>query len=665
MREFTIALIGNPNVGKSAIFNELTGANAHVGNWPGVTVEKKEGKFVYNDTKINVVDLPGIYSLTASSIDERIARDYIVREKPDLVVCIVDSTNLVRNLYLFVLLKELGAKTLLVLNMIDLVENKIEFDESKLSESLKTRIVKTSATKKIGIDELKKAIYEEFHKDQGEFFVNYGKDIESSIKRIESLLNSTELSYNKRFLAIKLLEQDSVISEELKRLKKENIVESALLEVNKLEGIYSDLETEIIEKRYALIEGVIKSSTKNLVSIEDRLTFSDKVDKIVTNRYLGLPIFAIVMLIVFKATFTLGGFFTGYINQFFDWFGDFLSIYIQNPILQSFIKDGLIGGVGTVVAFLPNILILFLFLSFLEDVGYMARAAFVMDKLMHSIGLPGRAFIPLILGFGCNVPAIMATRTIADERDRILTILINPFMSCTARLPIYVLLTGIFFNNNHPELIIFSLYILGIFVAIFSAKLFRSTIPKLKGKVSFLIMELPVYRMPTFKAVSVHTWERTKEFLKKAGTIILLGVLLVWLLSSLPFGVDYGSEESLVGMLGKFFAPILVPAGFGFWQAAVALIFGLLAKETVVGTMGTLFGGEENLSNSLTQLMTPLSAYTFMVMSLLYIPCLATIGVIYRETNSLKWTAFSILYSLLIGWLTATLIYQMFSLIWK
>ncbi|MGC9167895.1 MAG: ferrous iron transport protein B [Desulfurella sp.] len=663
MKSFTVALIGNPNVGKSAIFNELTGSSAHVGNWPGVTVEKKEGKFTYLDAQINVVDLPGIYSLSANSIDERIARDFIVKEKPDLVVCIVDSTNLVRNLYLFVSLKELGVKTLLVLNMIDLIEDKLEIDTTKLSTSLKTRVVKTSATKKIGIGELKEAIFDELHYPQEELYVDYGNDIERSIERIKNLLNGTNLPYNKRFLAIKLLEQDPLIIQELKQQQKENIVENAILEINSLEKIYPDLETEIIEKRYGLIEGVVKNSTKHLVSIEDRLTTSDRIDKIVTNRYLGIPLFALAMLIVFEATFKLGGFFADYIEQFFGWAGDGLSQYIHNPILQSFVKDGLIGGVGTVIVFLPNILILFLFLSFLEDVGYMARAAFVMDRLMHSIGLPGRAFIPLILGFGCNVPAIMATRTIADEKDRLLTILINPFISCTARLPIYVLFTGIFFKENHPGLIIFSLYALGIIVAILSAKLFRSTIPQLKGKVSFLIMELPIYRMPTIKAVLLHAWERSREFLKKAGTIILLGVILVWLLSSIPFGVKYASEQSFVGALGKFFAPILSPSGFGFWQAAVALIFGLLAKETVVGTMGTLFGGEDKLSIALPHLFSPLSAYAFMVMSLLYIPCIATIGVIYRETNSLKWTAFSVFYSLFIGWISATLIYQIGSIL--
>jgi len=305
---------------------------------------------------------------------------------------------------------------------------------------------------------------------------------------------------------------------------------------------------------------------------------------------------------------------------------------------------------------------MFLFLSFLEDVGYMARAAFIMDKAMHAIGLPGKSFIPMILGFGCNVPAIMSTRTISDERDRLLTILINPFISCSARLPVYILFTEIFFKKNQG-LIVFSLYALGILIAILSAKLFKSTIPKLKGPVSPLVMELPPYRFPSLKVVSIHTWERSREFLKKAGTIIFAGVIVIWLLASIPQSAEYASEATLIGRLGKFFAPLLKPAGFPFWQAAVALFFGIIAKEVVVGTFGTLFGGEENLSIALSKMFTPLSAYSFMVMSLLYIPCIASIGVIFRETNSWKWTAFAVIYSLIVGWGVAVLIYQVGSIL--
>ncbi|HDK00009.1 MAG TPA: ferrous iron transport protein B, partial [Firmicutes bacterium] len=447
----------------------------------------------------------------------------------------------------------------------------------------------------------------------------------------------------------------------------ENVVKTALQESSRLEKEFGfDIETEIIEKRYGFIQGIIQQCVKKLTTIEEKLTVSDKIDKIVTNRWLGIPIFAFMMWLTFQLTFTIGGFFADYIDTFFGWLAESSSTWLLSSgapnWLASLVGDGIISGVGAVLVFLPNIMIMFLFLSFLEDVGYMARAAFIMDKAMHAIGLPGKSFIPMILGFGCNVPAIMSTRTISDERDRLLTILINPFISCSARLPVYILFTEVFFKKNQG-LIVFSLYALGILIAILSAKLFKSTIPKLKGPVSPLVMELPPYRLPSLKVVSIHTWERSREFLKKAGTIIFAGVILIWLLASIPQSAEYASEATLIGRLGKFFAPLLKPAGFPFWQAAVALLFGIIAKEVVVGTFGTLFGGEENLSIALSKMFTPLSAYSFMVMSLLYIPCIASIGVIFRETNSWKWTAFAVIYSLIVGWGVAVLIYQIGSLL--
>jgi len=362
------------------------------------------------------------------------------------------------------------------------------------------------------------------------------------------------------------------------------------------------------------------------------------------------------MWATFELTFKVGGIFADYIDQFMGWLGGIVSAHVPG-LLGSFLVDGLIGGVGTVLTFLPNIAIMFLLLAFLEDSGYMTRAAFVMDRAMHAIGLPGRSFIPMVIGFGCNVPAIMSTRTISAERDRLLTILINPFISCSARLPIYVLFASVFFKTNQG-LVVFSLYALGILVAVLSAKLFKSTIPSLRGPVSPLVMELPPYRWPTVKSISIHMWERTSSFIKKAGTIITAGVVLIWLLSTFPTSYEYASEGTYISYLGKFFAPLLRPAGFGFWQAAVALFFGIIAKETVVGTLGTLFGGEEKLAEVLPQFFTPLSSYAFMVMSLLYIPCIASIGVIYRETNSFKWTTFSVIYSILVGWLLSVCVYQ-------
>jgi len=659
-KEITVALIGNPNVGKSATFNALTGGNARVANWPGVTVEKKEGSFTFGDTKVNVVDLPGAYSLSPYSIDERIARDFILNEKPDIVVCIVDSTNLSRNLYLFLSLKELGARTILALNMVDLIEGKYSIDEKLMEELLRTPVVKTIATRGEGIDELKRKIIDYAREEAEPLSISYGDEVEQALERIINDLARVNLPYNRRFIALKLLEGDPSIVDELRRIGQEELIEKAHLEASHLETVLgSDIETYLIERRYGFIEGIVKRCVKRITTLEERLTISDRIDRVVTNKYLGIPIFALAMLIAFKLSFAVGGFFAEYIDQFFGWLGDSLASYLKHfPLLSSFVKDGLISGVGTVITFLPNIFFLFLFLSFLEDIGYMARAAFVMDRIMYAIGLPGRAFIPMLLGFGCNVPAVMATRVIPDNRERLITILINPFMSCSARLPIYVLFASAFFASHHPSLVIFSLYILGILVAIGSAKLFRQFIPSLRGKVSPLIMELPPYRMPTWKGVIIHSWMRSKLFIKKAGTIILLGVIFIWLLASLPSGAPYASSETLAGRLGHLIAPLLKPAGFGFWQAGVALLMGVIAKETVVGTLGTLFGSEEKLTSILPNFFTPLSAYAFMIMSLLYIPCIATIGAIYRETSSFRWTLFSFMWSLFVGWSTSVLFYQ-------
>ena len=663
----SVALAGNPNAGKSTIFNALTGGRAHVGNWPGVTVEKKEGRFKYKEYEFLVTDLPGTYSLTAYSIDERIARDYVIKEKLDVVVSVTDSTNLERNLYLLVSFLELGVNSILDLNMADILEQrKVRVNTKKMEELLGTPVVMTSATKKAGLNELKEMIIRSKDRKIQPLRIDYGKEIEGAIKKIKESLSGVNSPYPVRFLSIKLLEGDVEIIKEVRELGYERSVEIAMHEGSRLEvGFGYDLETEIIERRYGFIESIIRQCVRRVPTIEEKLTVSDKIDGIVTNKWLGIPIFAFLLWATFQLTFTVGGIFADFIDTFFGWLAESSAIWFASigapGWLSSFVGDGIISGVGAVFVFLPTILILFGFLSFLEDVGYMSRAAFVMDKAMHAIGLPGKSFIPMILGFGCNVPAIMSARTISSEKDRLLTILINPFISCSARLPVYVMFTGIFFKSNQG-VVVFSLYMLGIVVAVFSAKLFKSTIPKLKGPVSPLVMELPPYRIPTLKGVSIHTWERGREFLKKAGTIIFAGVILIWVLASFPMSSEYASETTLIGLIGKFFAPLFKPAGFPFWQAAVALLFGIIAKEIVVGTFGTLFGGEGALSASLLKYFTPLSAYSFMVMSLLYIPCIAAIGVIYRETNSWKWTTFITVYSLVIGWVMATAVYQLGSL---
>jgi len=657
-KKLKIALTGNPNSGKSTVFNRLTGGYAHVGNWPGVTVEKKEGKFQFRDCEVTVVDLPGIYSLSSHSIDEQIARDFIMKEKPDKIVVIVDASNLERNLYLFTQLLESGANVILNLNMMDIVKNKgIVIDTKILFEIFGVPIVETVASKGEGIEELKEAIVNESKKTKGSFRIDYGDDIELEIGRIERIINLT--GYPPRWLAIRLLEGDREILEMTKKEGKN--VESQVLNSKKRleEHLNHELETALVEKRYAFLSGLIKESISKKYDLLEQLEISDRIDRILLNRYLGIPIFLGMMWLLFQFVFTLGNPISDGIKIFMGWLGESTSYGIErfggSKWLSSLVSDGIIGGVGSVLVFLPPIFLLFLAIAILEASGYMARAAFVMDRFMHALGLHGKSFIPMVMGFGCNIPGIMATRTMESQKDRILTILVIPLMSCTARLPIYTLFAGAFFAENQGW-VVFSIYLLGIILAIIVARIFKGLF--FKGEVFPLIMELPPYRMPTLKGVLIHMWERGSLFIKKAGTIILGCVVLIWLLASLPLGVEYASKESLIGQIGSFFAPFLKPAGFGFWQAGVALLFGILAKEVVVGTFGTLYGVKEaGLTNVIQEVFTPLSAYAFMVMSLIYIPCIAAIATIKRETNW-KWALFAAGYSILLGWLLATGIYQ-------
>ncbi|MGC9063638.1 MAG: ferrous iron transport protein B, partial [bacterium] len=514
-----------------------------------------------------------------------------------------------------------------------------------------------------GIQHLKETIIEAIGIKRNEFKIDYGEEIEREIEHLSEFIKSEKVSlrFPLRWFIIKLLEGDTQIIKEAGLLDISDKIEKKLQEsMMRLEKqLDSDVETFIVEKRYGIIEGLIKECVERQIGIEERLTISDKIDKIVTNKYLGIPIFLLMMWLTFQLVFKLGEPIVGIIELFFDWLGKTISLWFTSigvpDWIISLVRDGIISGVGSVLVFLPNILLLFLAISILEDSGYMARVAFVMDRLMHALGLHGKSFIPMILGFGCNVPAIMACRTLESEKDRILTILVIPLMSCTARLPIYALFASVFFPKNQGW-VIFSLYVLGIVLAILVARIFKRIF--FKHEVAPLIMELPPYRLPQIKGVFIHMWERGSQFLKKAGSIIFAGVVIIWLLASLPFGVEYASGESLIGRVGNVLAPLLKPAGFGFWQAGVALFFGLLAKEVVIGTLGTVYGvGETGLTGAISQNFTSLSAYSFMVMSLIYIPCIATIGVIKRETNW-KWTGLAIGYSLILGWILAVLIYQ-------
>ncbi len=665
-----IALAGNPNSGKTTVFNALTGTRQKVGNWPGVTVERKEGKVLLGNREVTVVDLPGIYGLTASSIDERIARDFLLTERPFLVAIVLDSSNLDRHLYLPLQLMELGVSRLvLILNMMDEARAKgLEIDVEGLSRTLGVPVVTTVANKRVGIEELKKTLARELEKEHqtSGFPFSYPEPIEKGIERLSEILKPhpplSSSPHNTRWTALKLLEGDE---EYLARVQnspaKERILSLLTMVKEDLEAeLGYDLETALVEARYGYIKGLVSEFVKRKGSLEQRLSMSDKIDKVVTNRFLGLPIFLFLMWLTFKLTFSVGGFFLDYIDALFGFLGEKAALLVHlvhgPPWLASLLQNGIIGGVGSVLVFLPNIFFLFLAISIMEETGYMARGAFVMDRLMHAMGLHGKSFIPMVLGFGCNVPAIMATRTLENPKDRIITILVNPLMSCSARLPIYVLFAGALFSA-HQGTVIFSLYFLGVVLAILLARLFKTLF--FKGEPAPLIMELPPYRLPTWKSVLLNTWQRSLIFVKKAGTIIFATVVLIWFLASMPLGVEYASQQSIIGGMGTFLAPILKPAGFGFWQAAVALFFGILAKEVVVGTLGTLYGtGEEKLGTVIAHQFTPLTAYAFMVMSLVYIPCIATIGVIRRETNSWKWTAFSVGYSLFLGWFLAVVVYQ-------
>jgi len=667
LRSISVALAGNPNSGKTTVFNNLTGSRQHVGNWPGKTVERKDGLFRHGGFEVQVTDLPGIYSLTAYSTDEMIARDFLVNERPDVVVIVVDASNLERNLYLTVLLLELGVNVVLDLNMMDDVRRRgLQIDSEKIARALGVRVVETIANRGFGMDELRDAIIEAAVRPRtsGPLRVNYGEEVEGAIRALESEITQRGIlveKYLSRWLAVKLLERDPAVLNEVGSLPggAELASKAARLAAELESRLGEDVETYMIERRYGFIKGLVQASVKGL-SVERRLSISDRIDGVVTNRILGLPIFLGLMWATFNLVFKIGNPMADAIDAFFGWLAEGSASLVTTmgapEWVASLIADGIIGGIGSVLVFLPNIMLLFLAISILEDSGYMARAAFVMDRVMRAIGLHGKSFISMILGFGCNVPAIMATRGIESEKDRMITILVNPLMSCSARLPIYVLFASAFFEGNQGN-VIFSLYLLGIVLAVVVARLLKATI--FKGRPSPFIMELPPYRLPTLRSLLIHMWSRSSLFLRKAGTIIFGTVLLIWALGSLPPGVEFASQQSLAGRLGSAIAPLLRPAGFGFWQAAVALFFGILAKEVVVGTLGTLYGvEEEGLIEAVRHDFTSLSAYAFMVMSLVYIPCIATIAVIRRETNSWKWTAFAVLYSLFLGWALAVLVYQ-------
>ncbi|HFD2043657.1 TPA: ferrous iron transport protein B [Clostridium perfringens] len=659
----TIALAGNPNCGKTSLFNLLTKSRQHIGNWPGVTVEKKEGTLKFKGESYKVIDLPGTYSLGAYSEDEIVARNYILKDKPDVVINVVDATNLERNLYLTTQLIEMGANVVIALNMIDQAEAlNIEIDTNKLSKRLGVPIIKTSALKNRGIEELiETSIYSK--KNEKLININYGEDIEKEIKNLSSLLEAykNKLEFPVNWTALKLLENDEYIKDKIKQLNAPSIftkLEESNKTIEKNVGFEADMS--IVDKRYSFISSITEDVIKK--PSEKQVTTTEKIDKIVTNKYLGIPIFALIMYCLYELTFIIGAGIQEWFGGLIAKAGVIVSDWFANmgapELLVGFIDKGLFGGVGAVLSFLPLIMVMYFLLGLLEDSGYMARAAYVMDRLMRGLGLHGKTFVSMIVSVGCNVPGIMSTRTLENKKDRMIAILINPFISCGARMPIYAVFVEAFFPT-HQGLVLFSLYVLGIIVALISGKIFSKTL--FKGESSYFVMELPAYRMPSIKNVFLLMWEKAGAFFKKAGMIIFPMMIVLWALSVLPLGVEPNSEHSILGMIGSFVAPLFVLAGYGTWQAGVSLITGILAKESVVATMGMVYAGVEEgeaLINVIQQVFTPLSAVSFLVMTLLYTPCLAALGAIKRETNSMKWTIFSAVYTFVIALVLSTLVYQ-------
>lgn len=676
--EICVGFIGNPNCGKTTLFNAYTGANLKVANWPGVTVEKVEGSTKFQDHFIRLVDLPGTYSLTSYTMEEQVSREYILSDAVDVIVDVVDASALERNLYLTLQLIELGKPVVLALNMMDIVEKRgMEIDLHRLPEMLGIPVIPVSARKRKGLDILMHAVVH--HKDSSEktlmfhhhpdrtghvhdhhseFAMVYSDAIEDKIDVVKEALKTSypELS-NHRWHAIKLLEGDSAIVAKYPCSVPSDLIGSC--------------EKQIINEKYDFIEEIIREV---LVNKEDKAARTDKIDAVLTNQWLGFPIFLCIMALVFLLTFTFGDWLKEYMSLFLEWFSGTVQTGLENmqvnAMLISLVVDGIISGVGGILTFLPNIFFLFLALAFLEDSGYMSRAAYVMDGIMGKLGLSGRAFIPMILGFGCSVPALMASRALENRHDRFKVMLVTPFMSCSARLPIYVLFSQMFFRE-HAMLAAYSMYVLGLLVAILAAYVMH-IMDKKKASYNLLI-ELPEYKAPSARTVAIYVWEKIKDYLTKAGTTIFIASIIMWVL--LNFGTSgYVTDisDSFGSSIGKLIVPVFQPLGLGYWQIVVALIAGISAKEVVVSSCSVLFGvsnittatGMATLADLLGNAgFGPLNAYALMTFSLLYIPCIATLATIRRESHSWKWTGFCALFQLIVAWVISFLVYQIGSLI--
>ena len=706
-RTINVALVGNPNCGKTSLFNFASGAHGHVGNYSGVTVDATEAHASMFGYEFNLTDLPGTYSLSCYSPEELYVREHLTEKMPDVVINVIDASNLERNLYLTTQLVDMNIRMVCALNMYDEFERRGDrLDLEVLSRLFGMPIVPTSFKNGEGVKELFKAViqvYEGTNKASRHLHINYGHEIEDGIAHIQKYLKADEhitQHYSTRYLALKLLEHDSQVLDYLgKHMAGEqrmhdfhnltNARDKASARVKEETG--NDSETAIMDAKYGFINGALTEAGYKTGTKEDTYRMTHRIDGVLSNKYIGFPIFFLILYVMFEVTFTLGQYPMDWIEEAVAWLGEKISDGIPEGPLKAMLVDGVIGGVGSVIVFLPQILILYFFISLMEDSGYMARAAFIMDKLMHKMGLHGKSFIPLIMGFGCNVPAVMATRTIESRRSRIITMMILPFMSCSARLPIYIMIAGTFFSVAYRSWVLLSLYAVGIAMSIIVSKIFSSLV--IKGEDTPFVMELPPYRWPTPKAIWRHTWEKGKEYLKKMGGIILVASIIVWALGYFPHNDDLPhaqqQEQSYIGRMGKAIEPVFSPQGFN-WKLDVSLLAGVGAKEIVASSIGVLYSGDDEIddddddddefsedtefsedSEKYTRLrqamlregITPMAAYAYLIFILLYFPCVATIVAIKNETGSWRWALFAASYTTVVAWITSALVFQIGSLL--
>ena len=678
-----VALVGNPNCGKTSLFNFASGAHERVGNYSGVTVSATEGMAQYEGYEFHLVDLPGTYSLSTYSPEEIYVRRQIIDKTPDVVLNVLDASNLERNLYLTTQLIDMNLRMVCALNMFDETERRGDnIDHKRLSNLLAVPMVPTVFKTGRGVEELFHTIIElyEGRIQEGHIHVNHGTYVEQGIDSLRAILRQDTMvkqRYTPRFLAIKYLEGDKEAenfvstlanAEELRKVR-----EHAAKVIEK--ELKTDAETAIMDAKYGFVNGALQEAEFGVGTKEDTYKVTHLIDHVITHRYMGFPFFIFLMYMMFQVTFTLGQYPMDWIDAGVTLFGDVVAKTMPDGMLKDMIADGIIGGVGAVIVFLPQILILYAFISYMEDSGYMARAAFIMDKLMHKIGLHGKSFIPLIMGFGCNVPAVMATRTIESTRSRLITMMILPFISCSARLPIIFMIVGTFFDKRYQTAVVVGLYVFGIIVAAVMGRLLSRYV--VKGEDTPFVMELPPYRFPQAKSIMRHTWEKGREYLRKMGGIILFSSIIVWALGYFPhdasLSVEQQQEQSYIGKIGKTIEPVFAPQGFN-WKLDMGLLAGIGAKEIVASTIGVLYAGEEYDSESddntlvLYEKMssdgvTPASALAFLVFVLLYFPCLATVIAIKNESGSWKWTAFVMVYTTAVAWMLSAVVYQVGTLV--